>query len=105
MPDTLGDQRLVPSGHTLNAVALAGIVAYLLLRRQHSKRARTATVAAAALFALVMGASRVHLGHYWLTDVLVAYALGLAWLTIVIAAHRLILTLRTGRHPAAPPET
>lgn len=94
-----------PSGHTLNAIALAGIVAYLLVRRQRSKRARTATVATAALFALLMGASRVYLGHHWLTDVLVAYALGLAWLTIVITAHRLLLTIRTGRHPTAPPDT
>ncbi|MBW0119648.1 phosphatase PAP2 family protein, partial [Pseudonocardia abyssalis] len=66
-----------PSGHSLNAIALAGIVAYLLVRRQRTRRARTATVVAAAVFALLMGASRVYLGHHWLTDVLVAWALGL----------------------------
>ena len=93
-----------PSGHTLNAIALAGIVTYLLVRRQHSRRARTATVLAAALFSLLMGASRVYLGHHWLTDVLVAWALGLAWLTVVITAHRLLLTLRAGRHRAIPPD-
>lgn len=83
-----------PSGHSLNAVALAGMVAYLLLREQRSRYARAATVGLAAGFALTMGLSRVYLGHHWLTDVLVAWALGLAWLTAVILAHRLFLTTR-----------
>ncbi len=87
-----------PSGHTLNSIAIAGIVAYLLVRRQHRRRTRTLTVAFAVLFTLFMGLSRVYLGHHWLTDVLVGWALGGAWLTIVITGHRLLLTVRT-----APP--
>lgn len=83
-----------PSGHSLNSIALAGIVAYLVVRRQHSRRARLLTVSVAAAFAFTMGMSRVYLGHHWLTDVLVAWALGLAWLTVVITAHRLLLTVR-----------
>jgi undecaprenyl-diphosphatase len=85
-----------PSGHSLNSVALAGVVAYLLVRRQHGRGARAVTVSLAAAFAFTMGASRVYLGHHWLTDVLVAWALGLAWLTVVVTAHRLLLTLRRG---------
>lgn len=83
-----------PSGHTLNAVALAGVVAYLLVRRQSRRRSRIITLCCAAVFALLMGLSRIYLGHHWLTDVLVAWALGLGWLTVVITAHRLLLTLR-----------
>jgi membrane-associated phospholipid phosphatase len=81
-----------PSGHTLNAVVIAGVVAYLLVLRQHSRRARVTTVTLAVLFALAMGLSRVFLGHHWLTDVLAAWALGLGWLAVVITAHRLYLT-------------
>jgi membrane-associated phospholipid phosphatase len=84
-----------PSGHSLNTIALAGIVAYLLVRRQRRKRTRALTIACAAVFAVAIGLSRVYLGAHWLTDVLVAWALGLAWLTVVITAHRLLLTLRT----------
>jgi undecaprenyl-diphosphatase len=83
-----------PSGHSLNSLAIAGIVAYLLVRRQHGARARLLTVSLAGTFAFTMGMSRVYLGHHWLTDVLVAWALGLAWLAIVITAHRLLLTVR-----------
>lgn len=83
-----------PSGHSLNAIALAGIVTYVLVREQRSARLRIWTIALASTFALTMGLSRVYLGHHWLTDVLVAWALGLAWLTTVIVGHRLLLTLR-----------
>jgi membrane-associated phospholipid phosphatase len=92
-----------PSGHTLNAVALAGIVAYLLVRRQRRARSRIVTISCAGLFALAMGLSRIYLGHHWLTDVLVAWALGLGWLAVVITAHRLLLTLRKRDDTARPP--
>ena len=80
-----------PSGHTLNAVALAGVVAYMLVRWQRRRWARILTILSTGLFAVAMGLSRVYLGHHWLTDVLVAVALGLGWLTMVITAHRLLL--------------
>jgi undecaprenyl-diphosphatase len=83
-----------PSGHALNSMALAGIVAYLLIRRQRTAWARTLTITLALTFALTMGLSRVYLGHHWLTDVLVAWTLALAWLTVVITAHRLFITVR-----------
>jgi membrane-associated phospholipid phosphatase len=82
-----------PSGHSLNSTVIVGIVAYLLVLRQSSKRARMLTIAGAALFALAMGLSRVFLGHHWFTDVLVAWTLGIAWLATVITIHRLFLTV------------
>lgn len=82
-----------PSGHALNAVVVAGIVAYLLVRRQQRAWVRAATLTAAGTFAFLMGLSRVYLGHHWLTDVLVAWTLGLAWVTVVVVVHRLLLTL------------
>lgn len=86
-----------PSGHSLNSIVIAGVVAYLLVLRHSSKRARVLTIAGAALFAVAMGLSRVFLGHHWFTDVLVAWTLGIAWLATVITIHRLFLTVRYRR--------
>lgn len=83
-----------PSGHSLNSFVIAGIIAYVIILRFRSRRARAWTVTAAALFALTIGLSRVFLGHHWLTDVLAAWTLGAAWLVVVITAHRLYLTAR-----------
>lgn len=81
-----------PSGHSLNAFVIAGIVAYLVLLRQSTRRAGVITILLATVFAVSMGLSRVYLGHHWFTDVLVAWTLGAAWLALVITAHRLYLT-------------
>lgn len=86
-----------PSGHSLNSVVIAGIVAYLLILRLKSRPKRFLVAALAAAFALTIGLSRVYLGHHWLTDVLAAWCLGTAWLTLVITAHRLYLTARRHR--------
>ena len=83
--------------------ALAGL-AMRLHRRQRRKRARIATLSCACVFALAMGLSRIYLGYHWLTDVLVAWALGLGWLTVVITAHRLLLTLRRRDAASQPPD-
>lgn len=86
-----------PSGHTLNAVVIAGVVAYLLLLRRSTRRGRVLTITVAALFALTIGISRVFLGHHWFTDVLAAWVLGAAWLSLIITAHRLYITVRARR--------
>jgi undecaprenyl-diphosphatase len=93
-----------PSGHSLNSVVIAGVIAYLIILRLKTARRRVMTAAVAVVFAVTMGLSRVYLGHHWLTDVLAAWTLGAAWLAIVITAHRLYLTVRKHR-AAAGPET
>ena len=87
-----------PSGHTLNAVVIAGVVVYLVILRQHSQRSRVLLTGAAVLFALTIGLSRVFLGHHWFTDVLAGWVLGAAWLALIITAHRFYLAARR-EHP------
>ena len=94
-----------PSGHSLNSVVLAGMVAYLVVLHLRTRRAKILTVAAAALFALGVGLSRVYLGHHWFTDVLVAWLLGLAWLAVVITAHRLLHSRRAVGRAAGPDQS
>lgn len=86
-----------PSGHTLNATVIAGVLCYLMLHWFRTRGVRLAWIAVSAAYALAMGFSRVYLGHHWLTDVIAAWLLGLAWLAVVIVLHRLWLTART-RH-------
>ncbi|WP_380169191.1 phosphatase PAP2 family protein [Jannaschia sp. R86511] len=80
-----------PSGHALNAVVIAGVVAYLLVLRTSSVGLGLLAVTAAVAHAVLMGLSRVYLGHHWLTDVVVAWFLGAAWLALVIVVHQLVL--------------
>jgi undecaprenyl-diphosphatase len=94
-----------PSGHTLNSTVIAGVVAYLLLRRLRTRWARTLTVVLAVVWTVVMGLSRVFLGHHWLTDVAFAWLLGSAWLALIITAHRLFLTVRRRRAADEPVAT
>lgn len=84
-----------PSGHTLNALVIAGVIAYLLILRRHALSARILIIILAGAFAVTIGLSRVYLGHHWFTDVLASWFLGTAWLAVVITAHRLYLTTHT----------
>lgn len=87
-----------PSGHSLNAVVLGGIIAYLLWRRFEGRlRARVLTVLVAVVYALAMGLSRVYLGHHWLTDVMTGWLLGTAWLALVITTHVVATSLHARR--------
>jgi membrane-associated phospholipid phosphatase len=81
-----------PSGHALNSLVLAGIIAYLVMLRRRTRRTVAWTAVIAVVFAIIMGISRVYLGHHWLTDVLMAWALGALWLIIVVTTHRLYLS-------------
>jgi len=86
-----------PSGHTLNAVAIVGVIAYLLILRRASARARIAIALAAVVYVVIIGFTRVFLGHHWFTDVLAGVVLGGAWLALLVTAHRLYLTVRARR--------
>jgi membrane-associated phospholipid phosphatase len=72
-----------PSGHTLNATTLAGVISYHLARRQ-SWPAHTLSGVGAVVVAGTVGLSRVLIGAHWFSDVAFGWMAGTAWATTVI---------------------
>ncbi|MGJ9404319.1 phosphatase PAP2 family protein [Arthrobacter sp. KK5.5] len=92
-----------PSGHTLNATAIIAVIAYLCCLEIDSTLGRVAVILGCSLFVVLMGISRVFLGHHWFTDVAAAWALGLAWSALVVLAHRVFRTVRSVRRERGLP--
>jgi membrane-associated phospholipid phosphatase len=94
-----------PSGHTLNATVVAGVVGYLLWLHRRALLAKIACVVVPVVIAVAVGLTRVVLGAHWFTDVVAAWLLGAAWLAVVVTAHRLYLTARQRGAPEKPLRT
>ncbi|MBB5912376.1 undecaprenyl-diphosphatase [Nocardia transvalensis] len=91
-----------PSGHTLGSTAVVGTVAALLALSLRRRAARIAVGAAAVLFTLAIGLSRIYLGVHWPTDVLAGWALGALW---IIAGVTAVRRRRAAERPSAPVES
>lgn len=91
-----------PSGHTLGSTAVAGVVAAMIACSAGQRRSRVLAVPAAALFALVIGVSRIYLGVHWTTDVLAGWAIGLTWLTLCLTPYLWWRSRLSSSRPARP---
>ncbi len=80
-----------PSGHTVAATLLYGVLACYLTRRAHSWGARVLIVAAACAMVLLVAGSRLYLGAHYLSDVMAGMLEGCAWLAICVTS---VATLR-----------
>ncbi len=85
-----------PSGHTMMATLLLGLLALFAVVHLKAWRWRVLTVLVAVLLILLVALTRVALGVHYLSDVLGGIAAGVAWLTVCLTA---VDTLRR-RRPA-----
>ena len=73
-----------PSGHTMGATVLYGVLAVLLVTRVKRNRAKVLIALSACLLVALVGFSRMYLGAHYLSDVLGAIAEGLAWMSLCL---------------------
>lgn len=75
-----------PSGHSVMAMVLYGVIVYKTLDKLRNKWARAALVAGACLMVAGIGVSRVYLGAHYPSDVAGGYFVGAVWLAAVIGS-------------------
>jgi membrane-associated phospholipid phosphatase len=73
-----------PSGHSVRAAAVFGLVAWVLRCWSRNEVVRRLIVPLAVIAVLTNGAARVVLGVHWPTDVLAGIALGTVWLLVCL---------------------
>ncbi|RMG71036.1 MAG: phosphatase PAP2 family protein [Chloroflexi bacterium] len=78
-PITVETSFSFPSGHTMAAVALYGLAAILLWRRQ-----RYSWALLTGLWVPLVALSRIYLGVHYPSDVLASLAIGTIWLILVM---------------------
>jgi membrane-associated phospholipid phosphatase len=91
-----------PSGHSMTAVLLYGLILLLLIPRLSSRRWRLLAVFDAALIILLVGFSRLYMGAHYPTDVLAGYAFGVAWGALVYTGLELVHWRRSTARRVAP---
>ena len=85
-PETAGDltNYSFPSGHTMISLAIVMLFAYVMPLYVKTRGAKIAIWVVAIILAVVIGLSRVAVGHHYLTDVLAGWALASSWVVLVI---------------------
>ena len=73
-----------PSGHTMTATVVYGVLAAYFFSTTQDWRRRVVIFFVASFLILLVGFSRMYLGVHYLSDVLGAMAEGLAWLALCL---------------------
>lgn len=73
-----------PSGHTMAALSLYGIISFLMWRHIPKQSGRILLICVSATFILAIGISRIYLGAHYPSDVVGAYLISGFWLLFTI---------------------
>jgi undecaprenyl-diphosphatase len=88
-----------PSGHAMSATVVYGTVAYLLMRLQKHRWAKTLTLTTAVLLILLVCLTRLYLGVHYPSDVMGGIIVGLAWAAFCMATLEASLVIARYRAP------
>lgn len=87
-----------PSGHSMSALLVFGLMAYLLVPKMPNRFWKIFVVVAAVVLSLYVGFSRLFMGDHYLSDVAAGYALGLAWGALSFTVIEVVIR-KPGRDP------
>ena len=73
-----------PSGHTVRAVLMAGLIVAAIAWTRRPVAVRFVAIIVGVAFVVLVGLARIASGQHWPTDVLGGLMLGVAWLTICL---------------------
>jgi membrane protein DedA with SNARE-associated domain/membrane-associated phospholipid phosphatase len=90
-----------PSGHTMAATVLYGVLAAFAVWTFRAWRWRVLAVLIAVFLLVLVGFSRLYLGAHYLSDVLGAIAEGLAWLALCLTGVETVQRRRRSLQDAA----
>ena len=90
-----------PSGHTVRAVLMGGLIVAAFIWTGRRRAVRLAALVVGVAFATLVGLARIASGEHWPTDVLGGLMLGVAWLTICLVMAEWLERRRGGTPPAA----
>jgi undecaprenyl-diphosphatase len=81
------EEASFPSGHVVHYVTFYGFLFYLVFIHLKQRWFRTALLTLLAGIILLVGPSRIYMGHHWPSDVGGAYLVGTLWLGVIIIAY------------------
>lgn len=79
-----------PSGHSLIAMVVYGLLGYFLMHLFRNVGVRLAVRALTVLVVVAIGVSRVYVGVHYPTDVLAGWIAGVPWLIACLALHEVL---------------
>lgn len=79
-----------PSGHSMAAFSLYGLLVYLLWKHARSGLQKGLLLSGGALLILAIGASRIYLGVHYPSDVVAGYFAGCCWVTAAVWSYERI---------------
>lgn len=82
------DSWSFPSAHSLNSMAVLGLLTVLAVRERPGRLRRTLIAALGAFLVILVGFSRVYLGVHWPSDVLAGWAVGALWVAVCFVVAR-----------------